>query len=153
MNMQIKIQDYYKESFGIDIELITDSDRGDNLLPIGCCAVYRNDMIHNGLLCCAAIRTPEGTDGSDESLMKIINSTLNKNEYTEVRFITQIEAKKDYRELTPAEIEKDSKQAACEDSSTEPFLDDTCISWLVNSICRAIEAIDEYLATKGMPLT
>jgi len=93
------IEDEYNKTSGISIKVITDEDMGGNIKPIGFCAVHRGNLVHNGLLCCAEITSPE--NATDEQILGIIRSNLSKeNDYTDVRFI-DIDDIDNYEELLP----------------------------------------------------
>ena len=66
----------YENTFGIKISLDLDTERDYNIVPHGCCRIYRNCNPHNGILCHAIITSPIG---SDEELKSLIEQHIKKN--------------------------------------------------------------------------
>lgn len=128
IHMEETIVKEYKNMFGIDIELETDSNRGNNLIPYGYCTIYRNCKPHNSILCHAKITKPSNLD--DAELAKYINQKKATG-YSEVRFVNGDDVK-DFKSLTIDQIKSDSEMA--ELGKNNPFKDDTCIMYFENSI-------------------
>lgn len=136
------IADEYKKTFGIDISLDVDKTRGGNIVPYGCCKVYRNCNPHNGILCHAIIDSPSGTD---EELTDIINSFIqDNNQYSEVVFIDQEKAKIfSENELSIEEIRDDSEFAS-RGINNKNNTDGKCLMYICNSIESAQKYYQEY---------
>ncbi|MCL2375508.1 MAG: hypothetical protein FWC82_03180 [Firmicutes bacterium] len=131
------IQEAYKKT-GLDIKVVTDPNRGDNVKPIGFCAVYRNEMIHNGLMCCARIIPPAGVT-TDEGLLEIVkNYPGAEKEYSDARFIDANEADS-YISLPFDTLE----------CPAEPAGQDFAIAWFKNSIQRASAEVGERWSKIG----
>ena len=132
----------YKDTFGIDIELQTDETRGGNVVPHGCCKIYRNCNPHNGLLCHAIIQNPRGDDAE---LVDYINNYIqDRNKYSEVKFINSDLAKEiSKNELTIDEIRDDSEYASRGINNIENT-DEKCLMYICNSIKSAEKYYQEY---------
>lgn len=132
VNMKDSIKKEYKNTFGIDIELVLDENRGDNLKPFGYCTIYRNCKPHNSILCHAKISNP--VDLNDEELVQYILDNKN-DDYDEIRFVG-VDDVIDFKPLTIDDIRLDSEYAELEVNS--PFPDNTCIMYFKDSIGGAI---------------
>lgn len=132
INMKDSIKKEYKNTFGIDIDLVIDKNRGDNLKPFGYCTIYRNCKPHNSILCHATISNPSNLN--DEDLIEYIMNHKN-GDYDEIRFV-DVDDVMDFRQLTIDEIRLDSEYAELE--VNEPFEENTCIMYFQNSIGGAI---------------
>lgn len=131
----------YKNLFGIDIDLITDKDRGNNLKPFGYCTVYRNCKPHHGILCYAIIKTEQ----NDQKLISEINEHLkqqNFQKYDKVRFVDKDYNFAQINELTLDDIRKDSELAFLK--KNEPFKN-TSIMYFENSVKGAIAEAKKVL--------
>ena len=133
IHMEETIVKEYKNMFGIDIELATDSDRGNNLIPYGYCTIYRNCKPHNSILCHAKITAPSDLD--DTQLASYINQNKTSG-YSEVRFVNGDDVKK-FKSLSIDQIRIDSEMA--ELKKNNQFEDDTCIMYFENSIRGAMD--------------
>lgn len=135
----------YKNTFGIDIELITDPVR-KGIKTFGYCTIYRNCRPHNSLLCFAIIKNDEKY--SDEELTAQINEYLkryNRNKrYEEVKFVSDKEV--NYEPLTMKEIRDDSEMA----DDTSILGEDRCIMYFKDSIKDAIRECKKYGKRKGI---
>lgn len=128
INMKDTIVKEYKNTFGIDIELALDENRGGNLKPFGYCTIYRNCKPHNSILCHATICNPEGYN--DDQLIEYINQ--HKSDlYDEVRFVDADDVA-DFKTLTLDDIRIDSEFA--ENNTNTEFADNTCIMYFQDSI-------------------
>lgn len=127
----------YKDTFGIDIKLITDKNRDNNIVPFGYCTIYRNCKPHNGLLCYAIINTTY----SDEKLMEHIKKSKSYK-YDEIRFVDGEYDLDGFIPLSLDEIRRDSEMAISE--SSKPFEGDRCIMYFKNSIKGAIQECSKY---------
>lgn len=125
----------YKDTFNIDIKLITDENRDDNIIPFGYCTIYRNCKPHNGLLCYAIIDT---TYSDEELIDQIENNKSDK--YDEIKFVDGKDDLGDFLPLSLDEIRRDSEMAISE--YNKPFEGNRCIMYFKNSIEGAIK---EYL--------
>lgn len=134
VNVVSTICQEYKNTFGIDIELITDPIR-KGIKTFGYCTIYRNCRPHNSLLCYAIIKNEDNY--SDEQLTQQINEHLkkvNKNKrYEEVRFVSDKEV--NYTPLTIDEIRSDSEM----DADKSNLGEDRCIMYFKDSIKDAIK--------------
>lgn len=142
-NVVNTIRQEYKNTFGIDIELIIDPIR-NGIKPFGYCTIYRNCRPHNSLLCFAVIKNEPGN--SDEKLTKKINEHLSKNKnkrYEEVKFVSEKEV--NYTPLTIEEIRDDS--AMGEDVSL--LGEDRCIMYFKDSIKAAIKECKKHEKRKS----
>jgi len=128
INMNDTIVKEYKNTFGIDIELEIDNNRGGNLKPFGYCTIYRNGRPHNSILCHATIKHPNMLD--DENLAEYI-LRHKSDAYDDIRFVSA-EDVAGFHSLTLEEIRYDSERA--EYGINEPFEDDTCIMYFADSI-------------------
>ncbi len=75
-----------KQSFGIDIKLLTDETQEKNIIPLHFCTVYRTQKKHNSILCCAEILDNDTID----TLSQKINEHLegdSEGKYLESKFI------------------------------------------------------------------
>lgn len=133
IHMEETIAKEYKNMFGIDIELDTDIERGNNLIPYGFCTIYRNCKPHNSILCHAIIKEPSNM--TDDELADYINQNKN-SDYSEIRFVTGDDVAK-FKALSIDDIRIDSEMA--ELKKNPPFEDDTCIMYFENSIRGAID--------------
>ena len=132
VNMKESIKKEYMNTFGIDIDLILDENRGGNLKPFGYCTIYRNCKPHNSILCHATIANPANL--SDDELIRYIMDHKN-TDYDEIRFVN-VDDVSDFKPLTIDEIRLDSEYAEVE--VNEPFQENTCIMYFKDSIEGAI---------------
>lgn len=111
--MEEVIKSKYKGTFGIDIDILKDFDRGNSLKPFSYCTIYRNNMPHNGIMLYALIKTNEQM--SDIELANQITEKIKANYlYQKVKFVDQNEIGNifsRYTELTLSEICLDSQTA------------------------------------------
>lgn len=133
VNMLDTIKKEYKNTFGIDIELILDEHRDKNLKPFGYCTIYRNCKPHNSILCHAKISNPSNFD--DDSLVEYIMKNKSAD-YSEIRFV-DVNDVSDFEPLTIDDIRLDSEYAELE--VNEPFKENTCIMYFQDSIRGAID--------------
>lgn len=130
------IESEYKNTFGIDISVVADPDRDNNVKPYGCCTIYRNCSPHNGILCFAVIRH----NNSAEDLEKEINAYVSaRDKYSKVKFVTA-EDVANFSELTLDEIRIDSQEAKYNENRV--FDDNKCIMYFQNSIKSALSEFD-----------
>lgn len=128
VNMKDTIEKEYQNTFGIDIELVLDENRGNNLKPFGYCTIYRNCKPHNSILCHAKISNPSNLD--DEELIEYIMHNKNDN-YNEIRFVDTNDIS-NFKSLSIDDIRLDSEYA--ELGVNEPFEENTCIMYFLDSI-------------------
>lgn len=133
VDMRKTIEKEYKNTFGIDIKLLTDSGRGNNLRPFGYCTIYRNCKAHNSILLYATINNPKRLN--DEELIELINNNKN-DKYQEVRFVNGNEDLKDFKSLDLNEIRIDSEKA--EKNANGIYDDYNSIMYFENSVKGAI---------------
>lgn len=148
------IQDCYKQTFGLEIEVITDNKRRDctgkcPVKPFAICTVPRYGKLHNGILCFAIINN----NLSDDEIIQRINNKLEKSKdiypqhyrYSDVRWVAYsdtdfIEA----HQLTSEDVFKDSQNAsigkAKDYSSEEKY---------INNISVSIKEAIQYLKRKS----
>ena len=132
VNMKDTIEKEYKNTFGIDIELVIDENRGNNIKPFGYCTIYRNCKPHNSILCHAKISNPANLD--DEKLVEYIMHNKS-DDYDEIKFVDAKDISH-FKSLTLDEIRLDSENA--EIGVNAPFKENTCIMYFQDSIEGAI---------------
>lgn len=127
----------YKNTFGIDIELITDPIR-KSIKTFGYCTIYRNRRPHNSLLCYAIIK---GNYSDEELIRKIDNhfkETDNYRMYDKVQFISDKEIT--YQPLKIEEIREDSNLG----DAPSKLGENRCIMYFEDSIKNAIVECAKY---------
>lgn len=133
VNMKDTIKKEYKNTFGIDIDLVLDENRGNNLKPFGYCTIYRNCKPHNSILCHALISNP--CDVDDEDLIEYIMEHKSPA-YDEIRFV-DAEDVSSFESLSFDDIRLDSENAELD--VNEPFKENTCIMYFKDSIRGAMD--------------
>ncbi len=134
VNVTNTICQEYKNTFGIDIELLMDPVR-EQIKTYGYCTIYRNCRPHNSLLCYAIIKNPNNY--SDEDLISQIQEHA-ESSYDEIRFVTADEV--DFVPLTLEEIRADSEL-----NDDTRLGENRCIMYFKNSISDAIVQCTNYL--------
>lgn len=133
----------YKNTFGIDIELITDPVR-KGIKVFGYCTIYRNCRPHNSLLCYALIKNENNY--TDDELTKRINEHLkkvNKNRrYEEVKFVFDQEI--EYKPLSMEEIIDDSEI----DDDSSSLGEGRCIMHFKDSVKDAVKECKKFAKNK-----
>lgn len=122
----------YKNEFGIDIEIVTDEEKENNILPFHFCTIYRNGVKHNSILCLAKIKVDSST--SDEDLLQTINNVRDPQKYQLAKFIDANEAK-NYKSITLDQIAEDSVKAI--DNNATTFENDCAIMYFEKSVIVA----------------
>lgn len=104
-----------KIMLGMDINLITDGELEQNIIPLHFCTTYRNGVGHNNLLCVAYFE-----DGhSDEDILRNLRGRINTKFYADFAFV-DISDSSAYTSLTRAEIESDSLRALSKSNLVYP---------------------------------
>lgn len=142
IDMKGTIEREYKNTFGIDISLFTDSGRDHHIKPFGYCTIYRNCKPHNSILCYAKINFP--ANKRDDELIDYINNKMDKTKYSEIKFVNADDTNI-FKELTLEEIRIDSEKA--ENNTNESYEDNFCIMYFQNSVAGAI---DEFMKRNNL---
>jgi len=132
----------YHELFGINIKLITDKERGDNIRPFGFSTTYYNGRPNSCILCHAVIHEEDeqGKPLTDDVLIQKIEKHISESDlYTHVRLIDYSKSLK-YTPLTIEDIEADSLLG----SYSKPFGENCCIQFFAASVNSAIEAFAQW---------
>ena len=137
-----------KDTFGIDVDLLTDGEPEENIIPLHFCTIYRNGQAHNSILCAAVING----DKTDEEILKIIDgyrqeqdNKQRKKEYEKYAFVN-IETASEYKSITLEEIESDSYKAIS--NKAEEFSSDSAVMYFKKSIKVAIRYCKERYLSK-----
>lgn len=116
------------DDFGIEINLITDNEKEENIIPIHFCTIYRNGQAHNSLLCMARIIDECKTD---EEIISKLRQKVNSQKYRDFRFVNANDID-NYEAITLEEIAKDSLDALS--NKAIPFKDNKVVMYFQNSI-------------------
>lgn len=148
------IQDCYRETFRLNIEVITDNKREDctgnfPVKPFAICTVPRYGKLHNGILCFAMIKD----ELSDEEIIRNIKDKLNEAKkafpqqyrYSDVKWVdysntTDIEK----NQLTSEDVFNDSQ-----DASIGKAKDYSAEEKYINNISVSIKEAVQYLKEKS----
>ena len=125
------IKNEYKNIFGIDIDIIVDQARDNNLKPFGYCTIYRNSIPHNCLLLIATIKNMDNM--SENEVVDYIKEHA-KKDYQDIKFVSLNDIK-DFRELNLNEIRIDSNG---DSKISFPLEDNRCVMYFEESIKSAL---------------
>ncbi len=126
------IKNDYKNEFGIDIEVVTDGEKENNIIPMHFCTIYRKGTKHNNILCFAKI---VGGEYKDEDLIKIIRKNTDKKRYIDFKFVGKNDTQK-FETISIEDIEKDSIMAT--NNKSKAFGENRAVMYFAQSVSAAI---------------
>lgn len=124
----------FKDTFGIEIEIITDGELEKNILPMHFCTIYRNGQAHNSILCFAKIKTTSLLN-SDNEIIDQIKKCVNSDDYSDVKFVSKDDVC-NYDSISLEQISDDSMDAIS--GRAQPFPDNTAVMYFKKSVTAAI---------------
>jgi len=142
MEIVSTIKTEFKTLFGMDINIITDGELEQNIIPLHFCTTYRNGVGHNNLLCVAYF---EGAH-SDEEILKSLREKVDTKVYEDFAFVDISDSAK-YKSLTRKEIENDSLKALSNSNSI--YCDNTATMYFAKTICAVRSFWDFYKSDKN----
>lgn len=142
MEIVSTIKTEFKTLFGMDINIITDGELEQNIIPLHFCTTYRNGVGHNNLLCVAFF---EGAR-SDEEILKSLREKVDTKVYEDFAFVDISDSAK-YKSLTRKEIENDSLKALSNSNSI--YCDNTATMYFAKTICAVRSFWDFFKSGKN----